>query len=372
MRLANRMAGLDMSSIRAMFERAALLKNPIDLAVGQPDFDVPDAVKAAAIEAIRAGHNRYTPAAGMPGFKQAVREELAREGVSCEAVMATAGASGGLLLALWALADESCEVLVPDPYFVGYPHLVSLVGAKIRYIDTYPSMRITPELLRAAVCENPHLRKVLLFNSPANPTGIVYTEAEIQSLVAVTQQHDVQVIADEVYDKFSFTTPFVSWLKWDPQAVSIRTLGKSWAMTGWRCGFAAGPSQLIDAMTVLAQVTFVCVNSPAQWAAIEAFRTPMHSMVEVYAKKARLAYESLKARFEIQVPEGAFYIFAKIPGGNPADFHKRCLKHEVLVVPGELFSQKNTHFRLSFALSESVLKLGLDRLNNIAMEISGG
>jgi len=372
MRLARRMATLDMSGVRAMFERAAKMTDPIDLAVGQPDFEVPSAVQEAAIAAIRSGFNRYTPAAGIPGFKQAVRDELGRDGVQCESVMAVAGASGGLLLALWALADEDSEVLIPDPYFLGYPHLVSLVGAQARYLDTYPQMRLTPERLGKAIGESRAKHKILLFNSPVNPTGVVYSEAEIKALAEVTQALGVQVICDEVYDKFTFKTPFTSWLRFDSQAVGVRTLGKSWAMTGWRCGFAAGPTAVIEAMTAIQQVTFVCVNSPAQWASIEAFRTSVRPLIEDYGRKANMAYEALRANFEIPVPEGAFYIFAKIPGDDPALFHQCCLKEQVLVVPGELFSKRSTHFRLSFALSDEKLKAGLERLNKVANQITRG
>lgn len=367
--LSQRMATFDMTAVRAMFERAALLKNPIDLSVGQPDFDVPELVKEEAINAIRNGKNRYTPAGGLPAFKTAIAEELKRDGIGCESVMAVSGASGGLLLALWALADENCEVLVPDPYFIGYPHLIRLAGAEVRFIDTYPKMRLTPELLQTAIQQSPASRKILLFNSPVNPSGIVYSEDEIKALVAVTKRHGVQVICDEVYDKFTFDAKFISWARFDNLAVVVRALGKSWAMTGWRCGLAGGPRHIIDAMTALQQVTFVCVNSPAQWAGIEAFKTDLKPYIDTYRRRRDLTYEMLRRRFELQEPQGAFYAFAKAPGGDVDRFLAKCLEKEVLVVAGSLFSQKNSHFRVSFALGDEKLKEGLRRLGEVADEL---
>lgn len=368
MRLSKRMPDFDMTEVRAMFERASLCKNPIDLSVGQPDFEASPQLCQAAVTAIGAGKNRYTPAAGISELRERILRELWAESIPSEAVISTAGASGGLLLGLWALADEETDVFLPDPYFIGYPHLARLAGANIRYIDQGEDFRLTPGNLERAFSSSTS-RRVLIFNSPNNPTGIVYSRDEISALQEVTKRYDVRVISDEVYNHFCFDRKFESWGIGDPGALVVRSLGKSWSVTGWRTGFAAGPKELIEAMTALQQVTFVCTNSVAQWASLEAFNVPTDQHLNIFRERRDTVCEILGGRFEFQRPGGAFYAYAGIPGGRASEFFARCLAREVLIVPGRLFSRTDTHFRLSFALSEEKLRDGLQRLLMVANDL---
>ncbi|MEK6706136.1 MAG: aminotransferase class I/II-fold pyridoxal phosphate-dependent enzyme [Bdellovibrionota bacterium] len=388
--IAERMKSLEASGVRKMFELAASMKNPIDFSLGQPHFDVPQRVKDVAIKSILEGRNRYTVTGGVPEFREAIRASLSEEGVHSEDMIAVAGGSGGLVLALLSLVDPGTDVFVPDPYFATYGHMISLAGGVPRWIDTYPDFRFTAERLESAVNATAsssvrgHPKKgrpgVLLFNSPVNPTGVAYTAAEISTLAQAARRIGLQVISDEVYDHFSYDHPHECWLKHDPGAVLVRTFGKTWGMTGWRSGFAAGPKAVIEAMSILQQFTFVCVNTPAQWASIEALKTDVSELIEGYRKKRDMVYEGLKQAYSLHKPEGAFYVYPKVPVTNPIgnnkdvsaadEFMRRCIENEILVVPGKTFSQKNTHFRISFAVNDETLKRGIDRLVKIARQMA--
>lgn len=367
---AERMKHLESSGIRKMFELASHMKNPIDFSLGQPDFDAPDPVKKAAIDAIQSGRNRYSTTGGFPEFRNAIMADLSREGISVETVMGTAGASGGLLLALLALADDQVEVLATDPCFVTYGHLVRLAGAEIKWIDTYPDFRLTPRRLEQAVRQTGkgQKRRVLLFNSPVNPTGVAYTADEVKALAGAAKQLGLQVVADEVYDRFCYDFPHESWLKHDPGAVLVRTFGKTWGVPGWRVGYAAGPKAIVDQMITLQQFTFVCVNTPSQWASIEALKTEVTPYINAYRRKRDIVTEGLNGVYRLTKLQGAFYAFPEIPG-DPDRFLQKCVEKELLIVPGKSFSRKNTHFRLSYALDDKTLERGVDLLREVAKEL---
>lgn len=362
---AKRMQNLQASGIRKMFELAATMKNPVNLSLGQADFDAPQPIKDAAIEAIASGKNRYSITAGIPELQQEIKRSLSAEGINIESSIAVAGASGGLCLALFALADEDCEVLIQDPYFVSYPALIKLTGATPKLIDSYPDFKLTPEKLRAAVTPR---SRVLIFNSPSNPTGVNYTREEIIPLVKTAKELGLVVISDEVYDVFSYNGPFESWAKYDPDAVLIRSLSKTGGIPGWRAGFAAGPTEIIEQMKILQQFTFVCVNTPAQWASIVSLQHPelLESHINTYRDKRDTMCEGLSGRYKFIKPEGAFYLFPEIPGGDEQRFVQECIKRELLIVPGSIFSQRNSHFRISYAADDETLRRGILLLRDIA------
>ena len=368
---AERMKYLESSGIRKMFELASKMKNPIDLSLGLPDFDVPENVKKTACDAIMTGKNRYTVTQGVELFQSAVQETLKKEAVPFESVMAVSGASGGLVLSLMALADSQTVVFVEDPCFVAYESIIRLAGATPVRVDTYPDFHLTQERLQKAVDslgELSNKKRVLIFNSPSNPTGVAYTKDEIANLAQVTQANNIQVISDEVYDRFCYDFEHESWLKHDPRAVLIRTLGKTWGMTGWRSGYAAGPKDIIDKMITLQQFTYVCVNTPTQWASIEALKTDVSEVIQAYAKKRDFIYNELSSLFECQKPQGAFYIFPKIPG-DADQFLAKCIENELLIVPGKAFGKKNTHFRVSFGLPLENLAKGVEVLRKVVKSI---
>jgi len=364
--LARRMACIDASGIRKVFDLAAKMTDPINLSIGQPDFDVPQACKRRAIEAIRAGKNRYTVTQGDAPLRETIAAALRREfGRFDGPVLVTSGASGGILLALLATINAGDEVLIPDPYFVMYKHLVNLLGARPVFIDTYPDFRLRADRLEAAVTER---TRMVILTSPNNPTGAVLTKDELAAAIAVAQRHRLLVMSDESYNAFCYDGPFASaWPLYD-RVILLRAFSKTYAMTGWRLGFAVGPVEIIQAMTTLQQYTFVCAPAPLQEGAAAALQTDPTEHIEDFRERRDLIYEGLRERFRVTKPGGAFYIFPEAPGGSGTKFVTRAIEANVLVIPGGVFSERDTHFRISYAASRETINRGIEALNRLARD----
>ncbi|MBI2901075.1 MAG: aminotransferase class I/II-fold pyridoxal phosphate-dependent enzyme [Planctomycetes bacterium] len=355
-----------MSGIRKIFELAQGVKDAVDFSLGQPHFDTPAEVKAAAIQAIQNGFNRYTVTQGIPALREKIRSELARKwGFRDGDVMVTAGVAGGLFLATAALVDKGDEVIVPDPYFVLYRQLVNFFLGVPVLLDTYPDFRIRPEKLEALITPR---TKLILFNNPVNPTGTAYTAAEVAAIAAVARKHGVLLASDEIYEAFSYDFPHESMLRHDPGALLMGGFGKTYAIPGWRLGFAAGPREIIEKMNLLQQFSFVCAPSPAQAAGVAALSLDMKPYIDEYRRKRDFVYEGLRDRYEVVKPQGAFYIFPKCPSGDDQTFVRRAIENKVLIVPGGACSQHQTHFRLSFAASDPDLARGVEILNRLALD----
>ncbi len=365
--VADRMRLLDASGIRKVFDLAANMTDPINLSIGQPDFDVPDEAKEVAIEAIRRGENKYTQTQGTPDLRRAVakqcREEFGWTDASDRPYLITSGVSGALLLAIQTLVNPGDEVIFADPYFVMYSHLVNLAGGKPVPVDTYPDFR--PDVNRIADAITAKTR-LLLVNSPANPTGAVYTAQELRDLADLAGRHELLVISDEIYNLFCYDEPFVSMAGLYENTLLLRGFSKSYAMTGWRVGWATGPKPILEKMTMLQQYTFVCAPSIAQAAAVAAMRVNMSEQVAAYRRKRDLVCEALGERFGLTRPGGAFYAFVPAPGRDATAFVKQAIEHNVLVIPGNVFSTRDTHFRLSYATTDEKLRDGLAILTQLA------
>lgn len=378
-RFAKRLDQIEMSGIRKIFELSRGMTDAIDLSLGQPHFDTPPEIKRAAIEAIENGENRYTVTQGRADLREALGTDLEKNfGFQGGGTMVTSGAAGGLFLALAALVEEGDEVVVPDPYFVLYCHLVRFFGGTPVLLDTYPDFRVTPENLEEQI--SPRTR-IILFNNPVNPTGIAYTKEEVAAIAAVAKKHNVIVLSDEIYSAFSYDFPHESMMRHHDRTILVGGFSKTYAIPGWRLGFAAGPEDIINKMSMLQQFSYVCAPSPAQVAGITALGLDMSSYIDPYRKKRDMVYEGLKDNFEVVRPQGAFYIFPKCPRleqtllrktldavgeGADQEFVRRAVENKLLVVPGSACSHHNTHFRLSFAASDEDLKKGIDILNRIA------
>lgn len=366
MKLAQRTKQIDSSGIRKVFNLAQKIADPINLSIGQPDFDVPEPVKQAAIEALQSGFNRYTVTAGLPELREKVLAKYRAKGFDGEDAIVTAGVSGGLVLSFLVLLDPGDEVLMADPYFVMYKHLANFIGARPIYVDTYPDFRLRPKAFEAALTPR---TKALIINSPHNPTGTVYSEKELRGLAEVAARHDLLVLSDDIYEHFFYQgeeAPTIA--SFYPNTLVLSGLSKSAAMTGWRLGFALGPAEIIRAMTELQQYSFVCAPSFAQQAALVALEHDMAEAREAYRRKRDLIYEGLKDLYTVQRPEGAFYIFPQAPGGDGDAFVARAIENNVLCVPGSVFSEKKSHFRISFAASDETLRRGVEVLRRLADE----
>ncbi|HUU58539.1 MAG TPA: aminotransferase class I/II-fold pyridoxal phosphate-dependent enzyme [Phycisphaerae bacterium] len=363
--IADRMRLLDASGIRKVFDLAAQLKDPINLSIGQPDFDVPDPVKEVAVDAIRDGRNKYTQTQGTAELHAAIRRRCRREfGWNDDrAYLVTSGVSGALLLAMLVTVDPGDEVVFADPYFVMYSHLVNLAGGIPVPVDTYDDFR--PDVGRFADAITDKTR-MLILNSPANPTGVVYREQELRDLAALAARRDLLVVSDEIYNLFCYDTPFVSMAGIYANTLLMRGFSKSYAMTGWRLGWCTGPQPILEKMTMLQQYSFVCAPSMAQAAGVAALRTDVSQHAVAYRRKRDMVCEALTPAFGLVKPGGAFYAFVPAPGGDATAFVEKAIRSNVLIIPGNVFSARNTHFRLSYATSDEKLRRGLEILTNLA------
>jgi len=365
--VADRTSLIDASGIRKVFALAAELKDPINFSIGQPDFDVPEPLKQEAIKAIEAGMNRYSQTAGDKDLQDKIAARMTDEfGWDNPAVLVASGVSGGLLLAFMALINPGDEVIMVDPYFVMYKHLVNLLGGKCVFVDAYPDFGLPVDKIAQAITDK---TKMVILNSPSNPTGIVYSEAEIQALAQVATGKDILVLTDEIYGQFCYDEPCTSIAKYHEKTLLMRGFSKSYAMTGWRLAYVAAPASLrpvIEEMTKIQQYTFVCAPTPFQRAAVAALDYDVSALVAEYAHKRDLLYEGLKDTFELSRPGGAFYAFVKAPKGSGTDFVTSAIKNNVLVIPGNVFSEKDTHFRISFATTDEKIEQGVDVLRSLA------
>ena len=362
--IAERMHLIDSSGIRKVFDLAQSLENPVNLSIGQPDFDVPEPVKARAIEAIREGRNKYTVTQGIAELRQALLDlEKERSGIADGEILITSGVSGGLLLAFMALVNPGDRVIVPDPYFVMYKHLCRLAGGEPVFVDTYPDFQLTVERLEAADTKG---AKVLLLNSPCNPTGEVSDAESLRRIVEWAERRGIFLISDEIYRDFVYDADYTSTARFTGNLLLLNGFSKSAAMTGWRLGYAVGPKPVIAEMTKLQQFSFVCAPSFAQYAALASLDVDWTPYMAAYRKKRDLAYEGLRDRFELRRPRGAFYAFVRAPDGDGDAFVKKAIANNVLIIPGSVFSEKKSHFRLSFAADDGAIEAGAKILSSLA------
>ncbi|MEI8379233.1 MAG: pyridoxal phosphate-dependent aminotransferase [Planctomycetota bacterium] len=362
--IADRMHKIDASGIRKVFDLATKMKNPINLSIGQPHFDTPDSVKRALCQAVDEGRNVYSQSQGIAPLREGLLQEfVAPLGHADRELFVTSGTSGGLMLALSVLVNPGDEVIAFDPWFVMYKHLVTLAGGTCVQIDTYPDFKIDLNKVRDAITP---LTKAILCNSPCNPTGYVASEEELKGLADLAREKNICLISDEIYRVFCYDKPFVSPVKWNDQTIVIDGFSKSHSMTGLRLGFAHGPSHVIQQMIKLQQFTFVCAPQPVQWAGLAALKCDVSDRVANYARNREFLLKELGGIYDIRGSGGAFYLFIKAPWGTGTEFVSKAIENELLIIPGNVFSQHDSHFRVSFAADESTLQRGAEILKRIA------
>ena len=239
--IADRMQRIDASGIRKVFDLAAKMTDPINLSIGQPHFDTPEPIKHALDRAVAEGRNAYSQTQGIAPLLARLKSRIDSEyGHRDRSVFVTSGTSGGLMLVLAVLVNPGDEVLCFDPYFVMYKHLTTLVGGKAVMVDTYPDFRIDLDKVRQAITPR---TKVILCNSPANPTGTVLSDEELKGLAELAAERDIALVSDEIYRSFTYDKPFVSPARWNDRTIVIDGFSKSHSMTGWRLGFAPRPGR---------------------------------------------------------------------------------------------------------------------------------
>jgi aspartate aminotransferase/aminotransferase len=349
-----------------MFELAIGRPNAISFTIGQPDFDVPEPCKAAAIRAIQEGRNGYTVTQGIPELRERIAEELKRRFDWSPGIIVTNGTSGGILLTLLAGLDPGDEVIFTDPYFVLYKHVINMVGGKPVMVGSYPDFRMPIRRIEAAITDR---TRILLINSPGNPTGTIYSEQDLRAAAELARKHDLLIVTDEIYADLSFDGPCPSIVPHAPErTVLLRGFSKGHAMTGWRLGYAAGPEALIQEMIKVQQYTFVCAPSMVQYAGLAAMDTEVSEHVADYRRKRDLVYDGLKDAFDVVRPGGGFYIFPKVPPrfADGTEFVAAAAQRDVLVVPGNVFSNQDTHFRISYATTDEKIVKGCKILSELA------
>jgi aspartate aminotransferase/aminotransferase len=362
--IADRMSLIDASGIRKVFDLAANMKDPINLSIGQPHFDTPEPVKQALYKAVAEGRNAYSQTQGIaPLLEKLQRRVDAEYGHRDRKLFVSSGTSGGLMLALSVLVNPGDEVLYFDPYFVMYKHLTTLVGGKPVPVDTYPNFRLDFDKIRSAITPR---TKVILCNSPANPTGTVLSDDELEKLARLAAEKDIALVSDEIYRTFCYDRPFVSPARWNERTIVIDGFSKSHSMTGWRLGYAHGPEEVIQQMIKLQQFTFVCAPQPVQWAGVTACDVEVPERVAEYRLNRDFMLHELGSNYEFAPAGGAFYLFAKAPWGTGTEFVAEAIRNNLLIIPGHVFSDRDTHFRISYAAEHRTLERGVEVLRKLA------
>lgn len=350
----------------------------LSFSAGEPDFDTPQRVKDAAIEAIQNGCSKYTAVAGMPEVLKAVAGKLKRENnldYKPSQIVVNVGAKHSLFNIFQAILNEGDEVIIPSPYWVTYPEIVKYSGGTPVYIETdeRTGFKITPAQLKSAITPK---TRVLLFNTPSNPTGAVYSKAELEGLAEVLKGTDVLVVSDEMYEKILFDNlkfTSVASISEDMfnRTITVNGLSKSVAMPGWRFGYLACPiKEIVDAIVDLQGQSTSNINSITQHAAIPALNGLVDDDIEnmrvAFEQRRNMAYELLNTIKGLSVikPEGAFYLYVNTKAVE-TDSMKFCSKlleeTGVAVVPGLGFGSDG-YFRLSFATDDATIKEGIERI----------
>ena len=375
---------IQISLIRQFDQAISKIPGVLRLTLGEPDFTTPDHVKEAAKRAIDQDQSYYTGMSGLLTLRQAasdfVKEKYQLDYNPENEILVTIGATEALSATLTAILEEGDKVLLPAPAYPGYEPIVNLVGAEIVEIDTTENgFVLTPEMLEKATLEQGDKLKAVILNYPANPTGITYSREQLEALAAVLRKYEIFVVCDEVYSELTYTgenhVSLGTMLR--DQAIIINGLSKSHAMTGWRLGFIFAPANFTAQLIKSHQYLVTAANTMAQHAAVEALtagKNDAEPMKKEYIQRRDYIIDKMTdLGFEIIKPDGAFYIFAKIPAGYNQDsfaFLKDfAQKKAVAFIPGAAFGQYGEGYvRLSYAASMGTIREAMKRLEEYMRE----
>lgn len=375
---------IEVSLIRQFDQSISDVPGIMKLTLGEPDFTTPEHVKEAAKAAIDANQSHYTRMAGLMALRQAaadfVKDKYHLTYNPDNEILVTIGATEALSATLTAILEPGDTVLLPAPAYPGYEPIVNLVGADIVEIDTTGNdFVLTPEVLEQAILEQGDSLKAVLLNYPTNPTGVTYSREQIKALADVLRKYDVFVISDEVYSELTYTDePHVSIAEYLPeQTILINGLSKSHAMTGWRIGLIFAPAVFTAQLIKSHQYLVTAATTMAQFAAIEALSAGKDDALPMkaeYVKRRDYIIDKMSALgFKIIKPDGAFYIFAKIPEGYEQDSFKFCQdfarEKAVAFIPGVAFGKYGEgYLRLSYAASMETITTAMERLKEFMEE----
>ncbi len=373
--VADRVRQVEISGIRRMFEAAP--PNAINLGLGEPDFEPPKAVVDALCEAVRHGKNHYGPSAGVPELREKVAERYrARDGeTSRENVIITGSGSEGLMAVALTLYDPGDEVLVPNPGFVLYPPHAKLAGATPVPYDLLEADGFQPDFDQLESLVTPKTR-VIVVNSPSNPTGGVFPKKTVDRIVAFADEHDLTIVSDEVYEEMVYEGKFQSFWGRTDRAVVVNSFSKTLAMTGWRIGFLVAPRALAVEINKVHYHMMACPSTPAQAAVLAGLSdggAATRAMVAEFRARRQLFAAGLAKIPGVSVvkPAGAFYAFPKLDWpGTAQEVAGTLLQRGLITTPGDAFGSLGAgHLRLSFAASRANLRKGLDILRTVGKEL---
>lgn len=368
---------IEISDIRRFDERVSVIEDMLKLTLGEPDFNTPEHVKLAGISAIENNESHYTGMAGDLELRKAVATFMQKKYQVSFApeneILVTVGATEALSASLLAVLNPGDKIIVPTPIYPGYEPLITLARAEPIYIDTTSNdFVLTPEMIETAMLEHGDQVKAIILNYPSNPTGVTYNREEVKAIADAVKKHSIFVISDEIYSELTYGETHVSIAEFArDQTILINGLSKSHAMTGWRIGFILAPQELISQIVKVHQYLVTSATTMAQKAAIAALTVGADDALPMkveYMKRRDFLYEKMKnLGFEIARPNGAFYIFAKIPDGYAQNSMNFCVdlaeKNKLAIIPGSAFGTAGEGFvRLSYAASMEKLELAMERL----------
>ena len=384
MRLASRMSRLGTETAFSVLAKARALeaqgRNIIHLEIGEPDFDTPENIVEAGVRALRDGQTHYTPAAGIPQLREAIAADVAKSrGIKVDPaqVVVTPGGKPIMFFIILALIDEGDEVVMPNPAFPIYESMVDFVGGKPVFVPLRQEQgfRFDLDEFKAKLTDRTRL---VILNSPANPTGGILTKADIEGLANILRERpDVMILSDEIYSRLLYSGEFAS-IAAEPEmadrTIILDGFSKTWAMTGWRLGYGVMPQELAEQVSKLQVNSNSCVNAPTQWAGLEAITGPQDSVERMLAEfrgRRDLIVSGLNALpgVECLTPEGAFYAFPKISGTgrSSADLADLLLNEAgVAALSGTAFGQYGEgHLRFSYANSRENITLAVSRMGEV-------
>lgn len=366
------------SPIRKMFNLAGGMDDVVSFTVGEPDFSTPQHIVNSAIGALERGEHHYTPNAGILPLRRAIAETTERShGLRYDPeheIIVTAGGMEALMLTMMTLLDPGNEWLLTDPCWTNYSRQIQLCSAVPRFVPTRAEdgFFFVPDMLEAAITPR---TKGFLINSPTNPTGGVAARKRLEALASIAQRHDLWVISDEVYRELVYDGEAADSIAALPgmqeRTIVVNSFSKTYAMTGWRVGYALGPQNVIGNMVKLQENVAACVNSSAQYGALTALLGPQDrkkEMLQAYAARRTLLLEEFSKipGLTVSVPQGTFYLFVDVraAGMDAERFAMDLLEKErVIVVPGDAFGESGRHYvRLSFAVSPETIREGTRRI----------
>lgn len=365
------------SLIRQFDEQVSGIEGILKLTLGEPDFNTPEHVKNAAKEAIDANFSHYTGMSGLLDVREAaayfMKEKYHLTYQPATEILVTVGATEAISASLLAILEQGDKVLLPAPIYPGYEPIITLAGAEPIYLDTRDNdFVLTPEMIEAAMAEHGEQVKAIILNYPSNPTGVTYNRQELQAIADVLKKYDIFVISDEIYSELTYDESHVSIAEMlRDQTILINGLSKSHAMTGWRIGFIFAPAILTAEIIKVHQYLVTAAATVSQKAAVRALIEGMHdaeNMKEEYRKRRDFVYEQMtQLGFEVARPNGAFYIFAKIPTGYEQDSMKFCIdlaqKEAVALIPGISFGpEAEGYVRISYASDMDKLTTAMERI----------